>query len=218
MGAAAVPRTDGFFTITKDAALTTLRYLCPEGILKCMNEHTGQIEETWRYDLNTKFERSRATAAVISSADVWSIGCVMAELLLRTPVFPPGSDSAQINKILEVVGTPSQEFIDRQDDTTRTFLTTGNRIPKRPGTFKEIFSPEKFTDTAEIDLLEAMLRFDPLERISIEEAITHSYFMGFASLCDDAPPRPFVPFEGDVSVDECRAKIWDEMCKFQKKS
>ena len=94
-----------------------------------------------------------------------------------------------------------------------------NRIPERPiGTFRKIFSAEKFPDTAEIDLLEAMLRFDPLERISIEEAITHSYFMGFASLCDDAPPRPFVPFEGDVSVDECRAKIWDEMCKFQKKS
>ena len=72
----------------------------------------------------------------------------------------------------------------------------------------------KFPDTAEIDLLEAMLRFDPLERISIEEAITHSYFMDRASPRDEALTQPFVPFEGDISVDECRAKIWDEMCKF----
>lgn len=46
------------------------------------------------------------SATYNTKIDVWSCGCILAELLLRRPLFPGTSDLEQIHKIFEVIGTP----------------------------------------------------------------------------------------------------------------
>ena len=45
------------------------------------------------------------------SADVWSAGCVLAELLLGQPIFPGDSGVDQLVEIIKVLGTPTREQI-----------------------------------------------------------------------------------------------------------
>jgi len=44
-----------------------------------------------------------------TSVDMWAVGCILAELLLRTPFLPGDSDLDQLNKIFQALGTPTEE-------------------------------------------------------------------------------------------------------------
>lgn len=106
------------------------------------------------------------------SIDVWSIGCIFAELLDRKPLFP-GKDSAeQIELILTILGTPKIEDIYKEGRlNSREIIYKYGKIEKQP--WKEIL-PKAPEDA--LDLLEKMLKFDPDKRITIENAMKHKYF------------------------------------------
>lgn len=44
-----------------------------------------------------------------TGVDIWAVGCILAELLLRTPFFPGDSDLDQLTKIFMAMGTPTEE-------------------------------------------------------------------------------------------------------------
>ena len=44
-----------------------------------------------------------------TGVDIWAVGCILAELLLRTPFFPGESDLDQLTKIFQAMGTPTEE-------------------------------------------------------------------------------------------------------------
>lgn len=46
-----------------------------------------------------------------SSIDMWSLGCICAELFLGIPIFPGNSEYDQLSKIIEILGLPSQQMI-----------------------------------------------------------------------------------------------------------
>eukprot|EP00736_Rhodelphis_marinus_P000183 Rmarinus@m.30076 len=111
------------------------------------------------------------------SVDVWSVGCIFAELLRRKPLFPGKDYLHQLNLITDVLGTPSEDemqFIG--SETAREHIRSLPYKPKIP--FENIF-PNASKEA--ISLLEAMLKFNPHERPTVEEALKHSYL---ASLHD----------------------------------
>lgn len=55
------------------------------------------------------------------SADVWSAGCVLAELLLGQPIFPGESGVDQLVEIIKILGTPSREQIHEMNPDYREF-------------------------------------------------------------------------------------------------
>ena len=106
-----------------------------------------------------------------AAMDMWSVGCIFAELLLRKP-FLPGTDSNhQLELIFKVIGTPSPEEIAKIPQSRyRDMVSRLPNWPKRP--FNTIF---KTANPDAINLLERMLVFLPDERIDVNEALNHPY-------------------------------------------
>lgn len=70
--------------------------------------------------------------------DMWSLGCILAELLLGKPVFPGTSTLNQIDRVLELIGRPSQEDIDAIDcPLAQTMLES--IPPTKPKKFRDVF-------------------------------------------------------------------------------
>lgn len=93
---------------------------------------------------------------------MWSVGCIFAELMLRTPYFAGDSDLDQLSKIFAALGTPTEE-----NWPGLTSLPDYIQFNHSPGTpFKQLFTAAG--DDA-IDLLAQMLKFNPNSRISAAE-------------------------------------------------
>lgn len=113
------------------------------------------------------------TAAV----DIWSVGCILGELMGRAPMFRGSDFLDQIRSICEVLGTPNDEdlrFIPPENEAARNFIKT--RFPSLPRKgWSEMF-PQATQD--QYDLLDKLLRFDPNCRMTSADALRHPYLEG----------------------------------------
>lgn len=101
--------------------------------------------------------------------DVWSIGCVIAEMFLGEPIFPGNSSKDQMIKIIGLLGTPSQSDIQAMNKSASV------RLPNVPSQqLARKFSAR--TNSQVIDLLSKVLVYDPKKRLHPLEALTHPYF------------------------------------------
>ena len=103
------------------------------------------------------------------SVDLWSVGCIFAELLLRAPYFPGNSDIEQLSRIFTGLGTPTEE-------TWPGVTALPDYIPFHPQPGKplrEVFSAA--SDEA-LDLLQQLLTLHPGARIRASAALDHAYF------------------------------------------
>ena len=58
---------------------------------------------------------------ILSLVDIWSVGCIMAELLTGQVLFPGQDHIDQLNRILQIVGTPDEDFLRKiSSDTVRS--------------------------------------------------------------------------------------------------
>ncbi|KAE8270286.1 hypothetical protein A4X09_0g2042 [Tilletia walkeri] len=113
-----------------------------------------------------------------TSIDVWSAGCIMAEMISGVPLFRGRDNNDQLNQILRFLGTPDEKTIDRlMRDSPDVQPRAFPRMPKVP--FQTIYPK---AHPLAIDLLEKLLRFDPSERISADEALRHPYFTTSAAV------------------------------------
>ncbi|NP_001340101.1 cyclin-dependent kinase C-2 [Zea mays] len=113
------------------------------------------------------------------AVDMWSVGCIFAELLNGKPILPGKNEPEQLTKIFELCGTP--------DDTIWPGVTKmpwyNNFKPHRPlkRRVKDFF---KHFDRHALDLLEKMLTLDPSQRISAKDALDAEYFWTDPLPCD----------------------------------
>lgn len=103
--------------------------------------------------------------------DVWSIGCIFAEMANGRPLFAGTSDTDQLDRIFRHLGTPTG------DD-----YPTITELPDYKPDFPNYDKPSDFSglspalDAHGIDLLIEMLQFDPAKRVSAADAMNHPYF------------------------------------------
>lgn len=106
--------------------------------------------------------------------DVWSIGCIFAELLGRTALFPGEDYLDQIQRVIAVLGTPTYEdlsFIGNEQA-----LMFVKSLPKRSKqSWSSLYSD---SNPLALDLLSKMLTFNPNKRYTVEQCIAHPYFEG----------------------------------------
>ncbi|KAK2076166.1 Shaggy- protein kinase epsilon [Prototheca wickerhamii] len=102
--------------------------------------------------------------------DVWSVGCVMAELLLGTPLFPGESGVDQLVEIIKVLGTPSREEIHAMNPNYTEFKFP----PIKAHPWTKIFSRRVPADA--IDLIGRLLVYSPVRRLDALPAMAHPFF------------------------------------------
>lgn len=145
--------------------------------------------------------------------DVWSIGCIFAELLGRSPLFPGEDYLDQVQRIIAVLGMPSQEdmsFIG--NDSARRYIRS---LPKRQRVPWSSLYPK--ANPVALDLLNKMLIFNPEKRYTVEQCLAHPYFDGLHNPEDEpTAPEPF-----DWSFDDftptkplLQSMIYDESLRF----
>jgi len=104
--------------------------------------------------------------------DIWSIGCIMCEMITRIPLFPGDSEIDQLFRIFRQLGTPTEETwpgVSQYADYKSTF-PRWNAQPLSK-TIKELR-----VDPVALDLVSKMLVYEPSKRISAREALNHPYF------------------------------------------
>ncbi|CAD6940921.1 unnamed protein product [Tilletia controversa] len=105
-----------------------------------------------------------------TNIDIWSTGCVMAELMQGQPLFPGESGIDQLVEIIKILGTPTREQIKTMNPNYME-----HKFPQiRPHPFSKVFRPR--TPPEAIDLISRLLEYTPQARLTAIEAICHPFF------------------------------------------
>ncbi|KAK6055527.1 kinase domain protein [Cooperia oncophora] len=108
----------------------------------------------------------RYTGAV----DIWSVGCIFAELLARRILFQAQGPIDQLDLIIDLLGTPTPEEMKYACEGARNHVL---RAPFRVNTFHRMRQLSQHTTDDAVQLLAMMLHFDP--RAYLEQALKHGY-------------------------------------------
>ncbi|XP_054344280.1 mitogen-activated protein kinase 9 isoform X6 [Pongo pygmaeus] len=163
------------------------------------------------------------------NVDIWSVGCIMGELVKGCVIFQGTDHIDQWNKVIEQLGTPSAEFMKKLQPTVRNYVE--NR-PKYPGIkFEELFPDWIFPSESERDkiktsqardLLSKMLVIDPDKRISVDEALRHPYITVWYDPAEaEAPPPQIYDAqleEREHAIEEWKELIYKEVMDWEERS
>lgn len=111
-----------------------------------------------------------------STVDMWSLGCIFAELYLRRPLFMGQSDIDQLYKIFEIMGLPTEQDWPVNSVIPLKSFSNNSNLNKNGDILKKIIS--NIDDTG-LDLLRKLLDFNMTNRISARNALNHLYFTQF---------------------------------------
>jgi dual specificity tyrosine-phosphorylation-regulated kinase 2/3/4 len=110
------------------------------------------------------------------SIDIWSIGCIICELITGTPIFFGKTENSQLFAIMEYLGIPSKNII--KESRVRYHYFNYTYRPKTAyGYYIKSKSLNKlFNDKDLLDLLNKMFDYDNVQRINIDDCINHKWF------------------------------------------
>ncbi|KAJ3204754.1 regulator of ime2 [Clydaea vesicula] len=103
--------------------------------------------------------------------DVWSTGCVIAELMLGQPIFPGESGVDQLVEIIKVLGTPTQDQIRSMNPNYIEY-----KFPQiKPSPWSKVFRSKTYTPES-LSLIGKLLEYTPTNRLTAVEAMAHEFF------------------------------------------
>ncbi|KAM3136216.1 hypothetical protein pb186bvf_011675 [Paramecium bursaria] len=154
--------------------------ICDFGLGRAMMDPTSQNNANlMTYYVETRWYRAPELLVSFKNytpaVDMWSVGCILAELLLRKPFLRGDSTKRQVKLIFELLGTPSEQYIQSfpdekvQNNLRKVIKETG---PKQGIPLESLF---KNASKNAIDLLRRLLTFDYKQRITVQQALEHPY-------------------------------------------
>ncbi|KAM6946485.1 dual specificity tyrosine-phosphorylation-regulated kinase 4 isoform 2-T2 [Aplochiton taeniatus] len=116
--------------------------------------------------------------------DMWSLGCIMAELYSGFPLFPGESEVEQMACIMEILGVPPEDFVQTASRKRLFFDSKGNprnitnsKGRKRRPSSKDLATVLKTNDALFLDFLQRCLTWDPAKRMTPDEAMQHEWIL-----------------------------------------
>jgi mitogen-activated protein kinase 1/3 len=150
-----------------------------------------------------------------SAIDMWSVGCIFAELLSRSPLFPGEDYIAQLRLICEKLGRPSEKDLDFvTSERAKRFMVS---LPQKPPVpFPDLFPVHK-SERHALDLLKSMLEIHPKKRITIEKALEHPFLESLHNVEDEPLHEESFTFDfeqEELSKERIQELIWQEIREF----
>lgn len=150
------------------------------------------------------------------AVDMWSVGCILGELLLGKALFPGKSTMNQIELIMGLLGRPSREELDNINAATDIDILEVMQIKKKYG-FSQLF---KYASKEALDFLRKTLVFDPEKRMTAEEALRHPFVKDFHNLAQEitCPKKIELPISDltKLSLKEYREALYADILKKKK--
>jgi mitogen-activated protein kinase 15 len=148
--------------------------------------------------------------------DMWSVGCILYELITAKPLFPGKSTKHMFSLVLEVTGIPDKfeyEEIKKNYELMIEYhmieKVSRKSIKQLLGTYTR--------DPATLDFLSKLLAFNPDKRLTVEEALSHPYMQDFHNPDEEIVCDKKITITMDdtqkFSLDEYRAKLYEEILK-----
>lgn len=155
--------------------------------------------------------------------DVWSVGCIFAELLTHEAFFQGENPQRQLEVIVSKLGCPERSRLDfvKSKAALERVLKYEHR---KPPPFEALFVKVGKLNPLALDLISSMLLFLPDDRVTVEEALAHPYLKDFhgqmeepecESLFDFDFERSDSPLYTDLSREEVQALMYSEMLHFR---
>ncbi|KAF7298102.1 Protein kinase domain-containing protein [Mycena chlorophos] len=196
--------------------------VCDFGLARGYTPGGGQSKAAGNQGFMTEYVATRwyrapeimlSFANYTTAIDVWSVGCILAELLGGKPIFKGRDYVDQLNQILHYLGTPSEDTLrrvgsPRAQDYIRS-LPIKPRVP-----FSTLYP---HANPLAIDLLSKMLCFDPAKRISCEQALAHPYLQVWHDPADEpvCESKFDFAFEEEDSIEGMKKLIVEEVNTFR---
>jgi dual specificity tyrosine-phosphorylation-regulated kinase 2/3/4 len=153
-------------------------------------------EKVYTY-IQSRFYRSPEVILGMSYGlpiDMWSLGCILAELLTGYPIFPGENEQEQLACIMEIFGPPEKHLIEKSsrkklffDSLGKPRVTVSTKGRRRRPSSKTLQQALKCDDDAFLDFIARCLRWDPDRRMKPDEAMLHEFVTGVKR---SSRPRP----------------------------
>jgi len=136
--------------------------------------------------------------------DMWSLGCILAELYSGYPIFPGENEQEQLACIMEIFGPPEKHLIEKSsrkklffDSLGKPRVTVSSKGRRRRPSSKTLQSALKCDDDAFLDFLTLCLRWDPDKRLKPEAAMQHEFITGMKRAPQPQGGRPIARAPGN---------------------
>ncbi|XP_020312591.1 mitogen-activated protein kinase 12 [Oncorhynchus kisutch] len=173
------------------------------------SEMTGYVVTRWY----------RAPEVILSwmhytqTVDIWSVGCIMAEMLSGKPLFKGNDHLDQLTEIMKITGTPTQDFITKlQSQDAKNYVKSLPKVQKKD--LQELFSKVK---PQAVTVIECMLLLDPESRVMAAEALALPYFSEFREPEEETEAHPYDHSvdNSDLSLEQWKRHTFTEILSFQ---
>eukprot|EP01017_Pseudomicrothorax_dubius_P002362 TRINITY_DN10038_c0_g1_i2.p1 TRINITY_DN10038_c0_g1~~TRINITY_DN10038_c0_g1_i2.p1 ORF type:complete len:320 (-),score=73.21 TRINITY_DN10038_c0_g1_i2:116-1075(-) len=147
---------------------------------------------------------------------MWSVGCILAEMIVGKAIFPGTSTLNQIERVLELIGKPRHEDVEALQSPLAWNIISNTTITKKKS-FHTLFA--NASEDA-IDLIRKLLVFNPNNRLTVEEALQHRYLAQFSCQEEEIthPTVIGIPMNDNkkYSIREYREALYQEIGKKKK--
>ena len=164
---------------------------------------TDYVVTRWYRAPELLLMNKRYTTAV----DIWSVGCIFAEMIMRRPLFQGKDYLAQLKLICGLLGKPAEDELKHlQNEDAVKYM---HRLPDQPA--KDLLQVLPGASPEAVDFISQMLQFDPARRPSADALMAHPYMAALHDPTDE--PAASAPFEwkhekSDLTKDELRELFW----------
>ncbi|XP_076008602.1 mitogen-activated protein kinase 12b isoform X1 [Genypterus blacodes] len=172
-------------------------------------EMTGYVVTRWYRAPEVILNWMHYTQAV----DLWSAGCIMAEMLLGKPLFKGSDHLDQLREIMKITGTPTADFVVKlQSQDAKNYIRSIPKVPK-----KDLHSIISKASSNSVSVLEKMLLLDPERRVSASEALALPFFADFRDAEEETEAQPYdqTMDNTDLSLDQWKRHTFTEILTFR---